>query len=139
MDDQDTLSDESMDTLSDENIDDLPEEEDIPEDIHAKDSIADRFRKQHAAVRILMFGAGVLVAVIILLTIAMILTDVGPAKFPYVYLSVGCFSLLVIGLCIVYDLANQVISLRGQQLDSIRQHSEVYNATRSETGADAES
>ena len=42
MDDQDTLSDESMDSLSDEDVDAISDE-DIPEDTHAQDkgNIAD--------------------------------------------------------------------------------------------------
>jgi hypothetical protein len=143
MNDQDTLSDESVDTPSDESIDadtlsDEGMQEAIPvEDIPILDSIADRLRKQPAIIRILMFGAGALVGVLILLTIALLVADVRLMKFLHVYLCVGCFSLLVIGLCVVYDLVSRTVSLRDYQLDDIRQHNEVYNAARPEAKATA--
>ena len=139
MEDQDTLPDESIDIISDEDdesIDTLPDKG-TREDIPVLDSIADELRRRPAVIRILIFSAVAFVSIIILLTIALIVTDAKLMKLLHVYLCVGCFSFLVIGLCIIYSFISRIISLRDYQMDDIRQHKEVYNAARSESRATA--
>ena len=96
MEDQDTLPDESIDITSeedDESIDTLPDKG-SREDVPVLDSIADELRRRPAVIRILIFSAVAFVSIIILLTIALILTDARLMKFLHVYLSVGCFSFI---------------------------------------------
>jgi len=98
--------------------------------VRVLDALVYKQWKQHPITRILKYGIGGF-AVIIFVAIILIAKDAEPRTYFFTYLSVCCFSLVVIGLYIVYDLISQAMFLWQYQRESIRQHNEVYNAARS--------
>ncbi len=102
----------------------------ILEGVRVLDDLVYRPWKQHPITRILRYGIGGF-AVIIFVTIILIAKDAGGKTYFLTYLSVCCFSLVVIGLYIVYDLISRAMFIWQYQRENIRQHNEVYNAARS--------
>ena len=102
----------------------------IMEGVRVLDDLVYKPWKEHPITRILKYGIGGF-AVIIFVTIILIAKDAGLKTYLFTYLSICCFSVVVIGLYIVYDLISQAMFLWQYQRESIKQHNEVYNAARS--------
>lgn len=123
MSDQDMLYNERIqteNTLSDGSI---------MEGVRVLDDLVYKPWKDHPLTRILKYSIGGF-AVIIFVAIILIAKNAELKTYFFTYLSVGCFSLVVIGLYIVYDLISRAMFLWQYQRESVRQHNEVYNAAR---------
>lgn len=123
MSDQDMLYNERIqteNTLSDGSI---------MEGVRVLDDLVYRPWKDRPLTRILKYSIGGF-AVIIFVAIILIAKNAELKTYFFTYLSVGCFSLVVIGLYIVYDLISRAMFLWQYQRESVRQHNEVYNAAR---------